>query len=126
MFNPVRWLFKLSADLAQRRGGAHDLWAYTYDPSVDSREYEAYAVVNGASLFVGNKKWPECWSEVSPDSTRYARLVRSDDGSYRLSVYERDGYKWREWEGPSVVATIEDGQTLGRKLLARPAGESDG
>lgn len=119
MLNPLRWLFKLSADLAQKRGGVRDPWAYSYDASVDSRHYEAYGVVDGATFFIGNRKWPERWGDLSADGSRYASLVQADDGSYRLTVYERNEFEWRPWEGPSVVATLEDGQSLGRRLLAR-------
>ena len=122
--NPFRWFLNLSANLAQRRGGARDPSAYSYDASVDSREYEAWTEVDGAGLFVGNKKWPECWTQLSSDSMRYARVVEAEDGSVRLTVYERRdserfGPVWSEWEGPSLLATRDEAMVLGQQLLIR-------
>lgn len=120
--NPFRWFLKLSADLAQKRGGSRDPWAYSYDATVDSRDYEEWIEVDGATLFVGNKKWPECWSQLSPDSRRYARAIEAGDGSFRLTVYARqdsghNGPEWGVWEGPSVLATREEAMALGQQLL---------
>ena len=123
--NPFTWLLKLSANLAQKRGGGPiDPWAYSYDASVDSRDYEMVLEVDGASLFVGNRKWPERWSQLSADASRYARATEANDGSFRLTVYERSEWQWREWEGPSIVATLDDAVALGQRLLARENEES--
>lgn len=122
--NPVRWLLDLSARLAQKRGSSRDPWAYSYDQSVDSRDYEGWFEVDGATLFIENMKWPECWSQLSPDSMRYARIVDAGDGSFRLTVYERRGSEqyglgWTEWEGPSVLASCNEAIALGQQLLTR-------
>lgn len=115
--NPISWLFRLSAKAAEKRAGVRDPLAYSYDPTVDSRDYEAWTELHGAAFFIENLKWPERWAELSPDSTRYGRIVEAGDGSFRLSVYERQGDHWRNWEGPSVLATLEEAQALGRRLL---------
>jgi hypothetical protein len=116
--NPFRWLLNLSAAAAEKRGGQRDPWAFSYDSSVDAREYEEFIKVDGADLFVGNRKWPERWGELSPQRKRYARVVEADDGSQRLSIYERLDAKWHEVEGPSILESLDDAKVMARKMMA--------
>lgn len=117
--NPFRWLLDISAKAAQKRGGGGvDPLAFAYAP-VDARDDEEYTEVDGAFFFNGNKKVPELWSELSADRSRYARVTAGGGSSCRLSVFERRGREWTEWEGPSVMASLEDAQALARVLMNR-------
>jgi hypothetical protein len=117
--NPFRWLLDLSAELAQRRGGEVDPRAFSYDSTADSRDYEARLEISGAHLLVTNRKWPERWTGTSADGLRLARVVQTHDGGFRLDVYERSGHQWRDWDGPSIFASLLEAQTLGEALLAK-------
>lgn len=117
--NPFRWLLNLSAAAAESRGRSTvDPLAFAYAP-VDSRDYEEWVVVDGAGFFISNKKEPERWAELSADRSRYARVTQSPDGSFRLHVFERSDKWWRDWEGPSIISSLEEAQDLGRRLLQR-------
>ena len=117
--NPFKWLLEVSAAAAQKRGGGGvDPLAFAY-AAVDARDDEEHVLVDGADFFNYNKKEPERWLELSTDRSRFARVTQSTDGSFRLHVYERSEASWRGWEGPSIVASLEEAQTLGRKLLQR-------
>lgn len=113
--NPFRWLLDISAKAAQKRGGGGvDPLAFAYAP-----DDEEYTEVDGAFFFNGSKKVPELWSELSADRSRYARVTAGGDSSCRLSVFERRGREWAEWEGPSVMASLADAQALARELMNR-------
>ena len=115
--NPFRWLLNLSAAAAEKRGGHRDPWAFSYDSSVDAREYEEFIMVDGASLFVGNRKWPEKWGELSPLRRRYARVIEADDGSQRLSIFERFDSHWSVVEGPSILESLDDAKVMARRMM---------
>lgn len=115
--NPFRWLLNLSAAAAEKRGGRRDPWAFSYDSTVDSREYEEWVMLDGARFFIGNRKWPERWSGLSPQKKRFARVVEASDGSHRLSVYERSNTMWNEVEGPSIVESLSDAKVLAQQLM---------
>lgn len=115
--NPFRWLLNFSAAVAEKRGGHRDPESFSYDSTVDSREYEEWVRVDGTQLFIGNRKWPERWSGLSPLRKRYARVIEADDGDQRLSIYERLDWKWREVEGPSIFETLDDAKAIARKLM---------
>lgn len=115
--NPFRWLLNLSEAAAERRGGKPDPWAFSFDSSVDAREYEEHITVHGATLFIANRKLRELWSELSPLEKRFARITDAMGGGLRLSVYERIDGKWIEFEGASIFDSIDDAQATARKLM---------
>ncbi|MBP1203561.1 hypothetical protein JOD97_001575 [Duganella sp. 1411] len=117
--NPIRWLLKVSADAAKRRAGESAPGTYGFDAKVDSRDYEMWTEIDGSALFISNRQEPERWSQLSPDGLRFARATQARDGSHRLTVYERTAAGWREWEGPSVLETLDDAVALGQQLLCR-------
>lgn len=117
--NPIRWLLKVSADAAMRRAGAVLLGTCPFDATVDSRDDEMWIEIDGTALFISNRKQHEIWSQLSPDRLRFARASHAKDGSHRLTVYERTAAGWREWEGPSVLETVDDAVALGPQLLSR-------
>ena len=116
--NPIRWLLNLSSDLAERRGGRSDPVARA-SVRVDSREYEAWIEIGGASLLETNLKWPERWVQVSENAKRMARVVEGQDGLLRLTVYEREARRWRQWEGPAILESLEAAIQAGEVQLER-------
>lgn len=115
--NPIRWLLNLSAAAAKRRGGDGAQWPPEADPRVDDRDDQEFLQIDGATFFNGNKKTPEIWRTLSSDRSRFARVTVATDGSFRLSVYERLGGTWGDFEGPSVMASLVEAQALARKLI---------
>ena len=116
--NPLRWLLKKSAGLAERRGGNADPWAPSFDRTVDSREYECWLEISGAKLLVTNKKWPERWIRESENGLRLARVEETHRGGFRLTVYERRGTQWQPIDGPSVLASQPEAEAQALVLLA--------
>lgn len=116
--NPIRWLLNLSADLAERRGGRSDPDARS-SVRVDSREYEAWIEIDGASLLETNLKWPERWVQISENAKRMARVVEGQDGLLRLTIYEREALRWRQWEGPAILESLEAAIQAGEVQLER-------
>lgn len=117
--NPIRWLLKISADAAKHRAGPGSPGTYAFDATVDSRYDEMWTEIDGSALFISNRKQPERWSQLSADRLRFARATQARDGSHRLTVYERTAAGWHEWEGPSVLETLDDAVALGQQLLSR-------
>ena len=117
--NPLRWLLDISAKAARKRGGGGiDPLAFAYAP-VDARDDEEIIEVDDALFFNGNKKAPELWSGLSADRSRYARVTAVVGDSCRLQVFERRGREWTAWEGPSIMASLEEAQALAQALMCR-------
>lgn len=116
--NPIQWLLQFSAALAQKRGGTVAPEIDAYAP-VDARDDEVWLEIDGAALFVGNRRCPELWAALSSDAARYARVTQSREGLCHLMVYERVQASWRDWEGPSVLASLQDAQRLAHQLFLR-------
>jgi len=114
--NPLRWLRKLSAKAATKRSGDIARQSGTASAQVDARDDEEWIDVDGAAFFNGSKKTAELWREISPDHSRFARITAVKGGACALNVYERRGTMWELWEGPSVMASLEEAQTLARRL----------
>lgn len=122
--NPLRWLLNLSALAAERRGGkGADLWGT--GGAVDDPQEFVPVEIDGSTLLLETTREIEVWTLLSADRCRFARATRSKDGAVtKLTVFERrlrneENSEWQLWEGPSLVGSLADAQTLGRSLLDR-------